>query len=176
MNRRTFLLAAPAITGIPQSFSLREERMAMTIGNQVEAHVIVSAHSDARSSEFFRREWIGRPFEGIGEFYRDSTEVRVLPDTPSSLIGTLTFHTTTIGAAAEKRDYLVGAFRRDNVAVIVRIVGDHERIMMSMIDHIASQEVPGTFEIFWNPIHLRKFIPGGRYLGSSVEESDSYWP
>lgn len=176
MDRRKFLLTAAVVTPGLGATSLREERQALTIGGSIEAHVIVSAHSHEKSAESFRDQWIGQPFEGLGEFYRDSTEMRELPNLPSELIGTCTFHTTTIGVAAAKRDYLVGAFRRENLAFIVRIIGAHDATMMSIAEHFANQQLPTAFEILWSPIHLRKFIPDEHDLNRSVEESDSYWP
>lgn len=176
MNRRNLLLATATLSSGCGSTPYREERISRLLAGDVRTHMIVSAHPSEQSAERFRKDWIARPFENWGEFYRDSTETRELPRNLALMPGTYTHHHTTIGAAAEKREYLVGTFRREKIAIVVRIIGDHESLMLTIAEHIADTQVPTVFEILWNPTHLRAFMPDSSQLGTSVEDSDAYWP
>lgn len=176
MNRRVFLangIIAPFAT---ISIPIREVRKAITIANSIECHVIVSAHFDDASAERHRRDWIGRPFEGFGEFYVDSRKTRPLPPEYDQLPGTLTHNHTTIGVAAEKRSYLVAAVRRENISVVVRILGDNESVMLDILQHVANVPVPSRFETIWSEELVAAFIPGAPDLGFPVEESSAFWP
>lgn len=176
MNRRTFLTSGLLSPFATVTIPIREVRKAIRISHSIEVHMIVTAHFDERAAEHLRRDWIGRPFEGFGEFYMDSSEILPLPPTYSQLPATLTHHNTTIGVAAEKRVYLVAAIRRGNITAVARMLGNNEDLMLDVLEHVANVYLPTKFESGWSEELLQAFIPTTKRLGLSVEESDAFWP
>lgn len=176
MNRRAFLASGIIAPYASLVAPTREIRKAITIAHSVEVHMIVTAHHHTKSAERHRREWIGRPFEGYGEFYVDSSDTRPLPPEYSVLPGTLTHHHTTIGVAAARREYLVSAIRRKNITVVVRMQYDHESLMLTILEHTVGVHVPSHFEVAWSVELLEAFIPDTTDIGFSVEESSAFWP
>ena len=176
MNRRTFLAASAIAPFATIQIPIREVREAILISKSTEAHIIVTAYIEKRSAELHRREWIGRPFAGFGEFYVDICERRQLPGELAQLPATLTHHRTTIGVAAERREYLVCALRRQNISAIVRIQGDQEPLMVRIIEHIADVNLPTQFEVAWSPVLLKAFVPTMSDIGMTIEVSSAFWP
>lgn len=175
MNRRSFLQST-SVLPLMGFGSVREVRAALLIAREVNAHFIVAAHTHPDAAEDHRRDWIARPFEGEGEWYLDSTEMRDLPSNLADLPGILSFHTATVGAAAARHAYLVGAFRRDHISYIVRFQSDSEDLMIDIAEFFAAQSLPGVFEAAWSSSQLLGLIPDSNDLGVPVEEVKAFWP
>lgn len=175
MNRRT-LLQSVAVLPIIGTGQTQEIRTNLLVDQDIPVHMIVSSHAGELIAERFRLDWAGQPFETMGEWYLQSTETRKLPPELATMPGTLTFHTARYGEAGEHQEYLVGAFRRGQVSIIVRIREDNEPIMLLIAEHIAAQNQPTLFESLWSSVSLKSFIPSENVLGFTTEPGTTFWP
>lgn len=175
MNRRALIKSAAFLPAFPLT-GAREVRTGLLVNDTTPVHFIITSHHSHKAAERHRRSWIGRVFETWGEWYVVDSEPRTLPDELAAMPGTLTHHHTLYGEAAEEQEYLVGAFRRDHITVIVRIREDNETLMNQIAEHIAAQPIPGLFESIWSTAQLQTFIPNQDDLGLSISESDSHFP
>lgn len=175
MNRRVFLQSAAAVPlfGVGTHSEVQAN---LLVDQDILVHIIATAHPGELLAERYRQEWMGEPFETRGEWYKMSTETRVLPDHLVKMPGTQTFHTASFGEAGEHQEYLVGAFRRNNISIIVRIREDNEPLMILIAEHILAQDLPGTFETLWNPSQLNNFIPTSDSLELPIEPATTFWP
>lgn len=177
MNRRSIIKLGAVAPLVGLSPSVREIRRDLLISGSIPVQIIVSAHTTSRFAESFRRGWIeGGPFESEGEFYVDSSETRELPEELSTLPGTLLHYRATVGVAAARETHLVGSFRRETVAYIVRMRGTNEAIMLDIARHFAAQPLPGPFEARWNATHLEALIPDSDDLQTDVRPEKGFWP
>lgn len=175
MNRRTFL-KTPALIPIAGLGPERQIRAAMLVDENTPVNMLVQAHPDEVNAERFRRSWIGRVFESEGEWYVIHSEYRTLPASLASMPGTLSFHETLFGEAAEEDEYLVGAFRREHICCIVRIRADSEQMMFDIAQHVSVQSIPSQLELAWSSSQLQRFIPKEADLKVPIVEDTSFWP
>lgn len=178
MNRRAFLAGAVALPYAPTNrltVPIRTLTEGLLINGDVSAQMILQAHISEDSAETYRRSWIGRAFLGMGEWYLDSSESRELPSRLENLPGSLHYHRITVGVAAEKRSMLVGAFRHDYIACILRTYGNTEEEMLALAEFFASRPVPEQWELLWNDAQLQTFVPKVDTFSLPVEPDDSTW-
>ncbi len=174
MNRRELISSAAVLPMLPTL--QREDGWSLLIDDSVRVRIRVYALPTPTSAERTRRHWIGQPFESEGEWYELSTEARALPPDLADMPGTVTFHTTVVGAAAVEATFLVGAFRRENVAIIVRVSGNNMDLMTDFAEFLAATEVPDPWALLWSDQALARFYPTEETLGRTVEQIDDLWP
>ncbi len=175
MNRRQLLMGSLGLPLAAQMLPLREVRQSLLVDEQYAVQVIAGVHPTADMAEKYRQQWTKSPFEAQGEFYVDSATDHELPPSLADLPGTLTYFTTTVGVAAQKQSYLVGAFRRENFAYIVRSQVDDSELVQAFGDFFAEAELPSLFEVAWQDEHLRALIPTSDDLGMPLEPTETNW-
>lgn len=176
MQRRTFLQTAgflPVIGLYPGN----EIRSSVSVDESTLVNMIVRSHATGGVAERHRRSWVGRVFENpYGEWYDVESEFRELPAHLARLPGSLSFHKTLFGEAAEEHSYLSAAFRREHISCVVRMQMDNEALMIRIAEHIASQPSPSLFETSWSSAQLRSFLPDSNDLNLSVEPCEIFFP
>lgn len=175
MNRR-HLIKSAAILPFADLGATQEARTSLLVDGTVPVNVIVTSHLGSMAADHHRKSWMGKVFETRGEWYDVKEERRELPSHLADMPGSLFFHKTLYGEAAEEIDYLVGAFRREHITCIVRIKDDHELMMLTIAEHIGSQQVPTVFDTTWSSAQLQKFFPDEEALGKCLEPDSSFWP
>lgn len=134
MNRRTLvqsLAIMPMAKHASLGIKLRSLESQFTLNDRVAVQMFLRAYSNSEAAESWRREWVGRAFLGLGEWYLDSTESVELPPELAEMPGALHLHRYTAGVAAVKSSMLVGAFRRDHIACVMRMNGNAEGTMIA---------------------------------------------
>ena len=175
MNRRQLLMGSLGLPLAAQMLPLREVRQSLLVDEQYAVQVIAGVHPTADMAEKYRQQWNESPFEAEGEFYVDSATLRDLPSHLSDLPGTLTYFTTTVGVAAQKHSFLVGAFGRENFTYIVRSQVDDSDLIQAFGNFFAEAQLPSLFEVAWQNEHLRGLIPTSDDLGMPLEPTNTNW-
>ena len=176
MDRRTFLTMAAISPMTIHHTLMRNLRAQFTLDDSISVQMIITAHADRVSAEQWRAGWENRAFEGEGEWYLQTSQTLDLPDRLAKLPGTLMYHTFVIGYAAVERSMLVGTFRRDHIACVIRVLGDNREEMIDLAHLFASRPLPGRLELLWSGEQLRLFIPTSEEFGMTIEPNESLWP
>ncbi len=175
LSRRTFLLglAASPLHGV--AVHRRELREQFQLDHRIPVLMIMSAHLTPESAEKWRREYAVQPFDGMGEWYLQSSTVLELPKHLADLPGSMIQFDYVAGVAAAKSSMLVGAFRRDHIACVYRVRGSTEHLM-ALAEDFAKRKLPEPAELLWNPGRLELLVPTAERLGMDVSPSDAFWP
>ena len=175
ISRRTFLqslVATPAMRFVWWPTERREQFM---LDHRATVLMILSTHPTPRAAEKWRRAYAMIPFDGMGEWYLQSTEELMLPGALAQMPGSLTRFEYVAGVAAAELSMLVGAFRRDHIACIYRVHGEPEDVVL-LAEDFFSRRLPDIVELLWNPMRLQSFVPTTERLGMDVSPSDAFWP
>ena len=179
MNRRTLIAGAVPLPWIQKKPELPQRRLRsqLLLNDVVSVQILLEAHATAESAEVWRQGWIGRAFEGMGEWYLQDSESRDLPARLAALPGDMHFHNYIWGEAAEEDSMLIGAFRHEHVGCVIRMQGEHEPLMISLAEFFASRAVPNVWELAWSDAQLQRFLPTSDSLGIPVQpDNDAFWP
>lgn len=176
MDRRIFLRFGIVSPTLLADHPMRVRRVQFTLDKTIFAQMIVTAHPKPKVAERWRKGWEYRAFEGVGEWYLQTSQRLQLPDHLAGMPGTLMFHTFLIGAAAERRTMMVGTFRREHVAVVIRVLGDHRSELNALAEWFTSRPLPVPWELLWSGAQLQLFIPTSDDFGSKIVVNDSFWP
>lgn len=176
MNRRTLLKLAVVSPTAGWSTTVQESRRTCIIDGDVPTQIIASVHLGARGAERFRRAWVeDGPFEFEGEWSIVGSEQLPLPGELPRLPGTLMSYEAVVGEAAEDQHHLVGSFRRDHVAYIVRMQNGSAELLTSIAEFFAKQPLPDPLTSPWTNSSLEALFPDADDLGVPVETVEMFW-
>lgn len=158
-----------------EAITVREVRNQFRLDGNAEAQMIVTGHHSPQSAERWRKGWSTRAFEHLGEWYEEPAEGIALPNHLAEMPGSLVHFDYRFGEAGEHKTMLVGAFRRDHIACVIRVDGEVDALI-ALAEFFAVPELPEPFALAWSAAHLQRFLPSTDSIGMSVEESDYFWP
>lgn len=174
-NRRSLIgIAAAAPFGMNLG-TIRTIREQFTIANSSDVLLYVMGHNSEESAERWRRSFALEPFEGMGEWYLQDSQLLELPRDLAEMPGVLTNYDYVIGVAAAEESVMVGAFRREHIGFGFRLQGpqaDAELLARFFLD----QRLPNTTDLFWSDARLRALVPTTESFGRKIAPSDAFWP
>jgi hypothetical protein len=175
ISRRAFVTSLAFAPAVAYGSPHREFREQFQLDHRVPVLMILSAHATSKSAEQWRRHYAMEPFDGMGEWYLESTISLDLPESLADLPGSLAQFNYIAGVAAAKSSMLVGAFRRDNIACVYRVHGESHHVI-ALAEDFASRRIPELPELLWKPDRLQAFVPTTDRLGMDVSPSEAFWP
>lgn len=176
MNRRTLMKLVVVSPTVGWTTTTRESRLTCVIDGDIPVQIISSVHLWAQGAERFRRAWIeDGPFEHQGEWSLMCSEQLDLPADLSRLPGTLMSYQAVVGAAAQERHFLVGSFRRDHVAYIVRMQDGSKELLIGIAEFFADQPLPSPSAIHWIESPASALFPTADDLGVPLETVEMLW-